>query len=220
MCHLENMVKLKIIDFDSANGKESIGKIILLILFFSSFFSFFLKDKTLSIILFSFLTLYMIIFNLISNRKFDIHHKIHTSNNYLELDENGLTIRENLIEWKNLKDIKISVKVHKGMNNIHHIKTVGKVRLAGNRIHYYGYEFNFFEYNLYGKNYKHKFYIENESSLIHIKKDIKELILPKLYSLKNIKRENILIEKLEYRDLQSFKKKYNINRVNDDIHFN
>ncbi|MGG6231317.1 hypothetical protein [Tenacibaculum sp. SDUM215027] len=90
----------------------------------------------------------------------------------------------------------------------------------GNIQHYHGYEFNFFEYELYGEKYKHKFYIEDRNSLKQIKKDIKELILPKLYSLKNIKRENILIGELEYKQLQEFKKKYDINRINDDIYFN
>ena len=96
----------------------------------------------------------------------------------------------------------------------------GKPKPGSHNGNYYGYEVNFIEYEFEGIQKRHSFYIENKEKYLLLKKQFKTTILPIIYSYKNIINENILIDKLEYRELQEFKQEYDIKTVYDEIKFN
>lgn len=153
----------------------------------------------------------MLLFNLLTNRKFDILSVIDNSKEYIEFNSQGFKYSGRTINWENLKNIKISIECYKGKY---------EYRSSHLRRRYFGYEKNYIEYELNENKNKHFFYIKDKATYLLLLEYFKSTILPTIYNFKNIKNENILINKLEYKELQKFKQKYDIKAVYDNIVFN
>ena len=205
-------MKSKIIEFPTMSKKEKIGGIILVLLYSIIGGLFFIKDDPVFpfFIIFG-LFFFILLFNVLTNGKFDILSTIKNSKKYIEFNDIGLNYSGKIIEWKKLKKIKISLKCYKGKR---------KPGYGEHRGNYYGYEVNYIEYEFKGTKKKHFFYIENREKYLLLKNHFKTTVLPIIYRFKNIRNENILVEKLEYKELQEFKKMYDIKAVYDEIIFN
>lgn len=155
----------------------------------------------------------VLIFNVLTDGKFTLS-KIIQKNKFISFNENEVTIRENneyiSHNWDNLEAIELYIIAYKNKRKDEDSEDSGV---------YSGIE-NYVLFTFEKVTYKHLFYVEHQTDFNCLSDYFENIILPQLYQSKNIKNESIIISGLDYSALQKFKRKYNINRYTDFIHFN
>lgn len=219
-------MRFRVIEFPKPNTWEKVSGLISVIIFVACAISFLYEKMTLTIFLFFLLIIYIIIFNVFTKNKFEPYNIVKRSEKYIEFNENGFTINGKTIKWNDARDIEISIKCYKDkvsrnkdIRNTYLKTTPIKSHRLTNNTTYKGYELNFIELKSKEEKREFCFLIENEEDYEQIKDYFKSTILPKLYRLKNIKFENILIQNYEFRELREFKEKYGIRGFYDEIQF-
>lgn len=148
-------------------------------------------------------------FNYFTNYKFTTL-KIIQKNKFIEFSENEMKVLANeeyvLYNWNELDTIELNLIAYKN-----------KWRDEDSR--YDGIE-NYILFTFQDVIYKHLFYVETLKDFNYLSDYFEKVILPKLYELKTIRNESVVISLLDFTELQKFKAKYNINRYTDFIHFN
>ena len=151
----------------------------------------------------------LFLFNHITNYKFTTEKTIQKDNNIAFLDDK-LSVSESEIVseyiWSELKDIELNIIAYKNKFEDEDKK------YSGNE--------NYIQFKLNDLDYKYFFYIEKSSEYEQLSNYLKDIILPDLYKMKNLKNESLIISKLDFSALQVFKKEYDINRYTDFIHYN
>lgn len=150
----------------------------------------------------------LLAFNYFTKYKFTTL-KIIQKEKFVEFTNNELKIYENndriLYNWNELESIEINLISYKN-------------KRKDEDWNFNGIE-NYISFIFNNSMYKYFFYINTSKEYNNLSEYFKKNILLKLYELKNIKTENIIISNLDYPELQEFKIKYNINRFTDFIHY-
>lgn len=148
-------------------------------------------------------------FNYFTDYKFTTL-KIIQKNKFISFSQNEVEIWENeeyiLYDWNELENVEINLIAYKN-------------KRKDEDSNYDGIE-NYVLFTFKEIIYKHLFYVEKPKEFDFLSDYFEKIIVPKLYELKKIKNESIIISKLDYSELQKFKTKYNINRYTDYIYFN
>ncbi|HFG0566973.1 TPA: hypothetical protein ACGFUW_002764, partial [Flavobacterium psychrophilum] len=128
----------------------------------------------------------------------------------IEFDDFGLIVIDNEMQcsykWTEIQEIEINLIAYKN-------------KRRDEDSSYDGTE-NHIKFSYQNIIHKYLFYLETPKEYNYLSDYLEKTVLSKLYELKNIKDESIIISKLNYSELQKFKSKHNINRYTDFIHFN
>lgn len=214
---MQEELRFKTFGLPKANPLERSVMFLLYAIIFGGSFIFIFAQNVLGAIACLFIGAFgTILFNYSTNGKFTIDEEKLQKNSYIGFSENGVSIGFNkddreFRKWNNLKKIRINIHSFKGMIDDDDSENISEMD---------GIENNNISFEHFSDYKKVNFYIENEESFNDLISFLKNNIIPKLYKLKNIRDESIVIKKLEYNELQEFKKKYDINRYTDIIYFN
>lgn len=136
--------------------------------------------------------------------------KIIQKNKFINFNEEEISFEEDgnlkIYKWDELEEIEINVFAYKNKS-------------YGEDSYYSGMENNV-KFKKDSIEFEYLFYIEKVPQFNFIQDYFEKIVLPKLYALKNIKNETVIISELDYSKLQEFKREKSINRYTDQIYFN
>lgn len=131
-------------------------------------------------------------------------------NKSISFYENQIKITENnsseSYNWENLQEIHINIIAYKNKHE--------------DEDRYFDGTENYITFTLNDEKKKVQFFVDKQKEFGFLSEFFERIILPKLYALKNIKQDSLIISTLDYTNLQRFKSKHNINRYTDFIYFN
>jgi len=204
------VIEFKIVEIQKPTKSEnSIINTIYVILFGGVTFGIIIGNLWLSLGSFIVGILGLAVFNMFTEDRFQSRTAF-KNNDYISFSENGIIINNISYKWNDLSDIIINVNTFKGM--VHYI--------GSSKSRYRGVENNNIKFKCVGVDKEIDFFISDEESYDELRKLLNEIILHKLYLNKTLLNESVIISKLDYDELQTFKKKYDINRYTDFIYYN
>lgn len=204
------MIEFKVLEIQQPSKSEnSIINTIYIILFGCTAFGIIIGELWFSFGSFLLGILGLAAFNMFTEGKYEVS-KAFKNNDYISFSENEIRINDDSFNWNDLNNIIINVNTYKGM--IHYI--------GSSQSRYRGIENNNIKFKTIDIDKEIDFFISDEESYYELRTLLNEIVLHKLYINKTLLNESIMIPKLEYTELQIFKKKYDINRYTDFVHYN